>query len=282
MQFGRIEHFAEVAFSLPADFPGAALALPAPCVLHASRTHIGLPVWGKKAFVGPLYPEKTKPADYLKAYGQIFSLIELNATHYRVPEVQKIEAWCNDVPGHFLFCPKIPQSISHSKVPQVAELRAFAERIAHFGARLGPCFMQFPDYADVSWKRTVFELTRAFPHRLALELRHPDWFRDPHTGSASTALTSYLASKGIGFVLTDTPGRRDVLHMARTAPFAFVRFLGNSLHPTDFTRISDWATRLQRWGRESQLETFFFLHQPAELDCMPLYRALRAQVDLAT
>jgi uncharacterized protein YecE (DUF72 family) len=225
--------------------------------------------------VGSVYPAGTKAAQFLRAYGQTFGAVELNATHYGVPEASRIAAWCAEVPEAFVFCPKVPQSISHVREPKIRELLAFAERVQCFGARLGPCFLQFPEYADHSWKRTVFELTRVFPHRLALELRHEDWFADPRS---TGRVLDYLASKNIALVLTDTPGRRDVLHMARTAPFTFVRFLGNSLHPTDFSRLDDWANRLGRWSHEAAQETFFFMHQPNEVEGFALHQHMRARL----
>lgn len=264
MQFGRVDQIEGIDFALPADFPVARAALPdgGACVRYA-----GLPVWAKKEFVGPIYPAGTGSAQMLAAYGARFPALELNPTHYGVPDEKRIAGWCAQVPAHFRFCPKVPQAISHTREPDVAALLAFAERMRVFGDKLGPCFMQFPDYADTSWRRTVFELTRAFPLPLAVELRHPSWFAD---GELLSKFTAYLASRDIAFVITDSAGRRDVVHMANTASFAFVRFLGNALHPSDFSRVDAWAERLKAW--EPRLRSaYFFLHQQEETQCLPLY-----------
>lgn len=231
-------------------------------------------MWGSKSFVGPVYPPGTKTADFLRAYGDRFRAIELNATHYRMPECARIDTWCQQVPVDFKFCPKVPQSISHSLEPNLKEWALFAERVSGFGDRLGPCLLQFPDYADKRWRRTVFELTRRFPHPLAIELRHPSWFEDT---VSFERLVTYLREHAIGFAMTDTPGRRDVLHMVRTAPFSFIRFLGNNLHPTDFPRVEAWCSRLLEWETQGTL-TYFFLHQPNEVNCMPLYQRMQARL----
>jgi len=77
-------------------------------------------------------------------------------------------------------------------------------------------------------------------------------------------LLSYLRDNNMGAVITDTAGRRDCAHMYLTIPKAFIRFVGNSLHPTDFTRIDDWVKRLKYWLNNGLKELFFFVHMHDE------------------
>ena len=75
-----------------------------------------------------------------------------------------------------------------------------------------------------------------------------------------------LREMKVGTVITDTSGRRDVLHMRLTTPVAFIRFVGNNLHPTDYKRIDDWVGRLKLWI-DSGIETiYFFIHNHEELN----------------
>jgi uncharacterized protein YecE (DUF72 family) len=267
MHFGRIEAFEHADYRLGPHriVSDRKAAAPGRC--------IGLPVWGNKAFVGALYPEGTRAKDFLREYGRRFSCIELNATHYAMPDADKIRAWCNDVPDGFEFCPKFPKALSHTRTPDLGLLRSYADRLTAFGAKLGPSFLQFPEYADKSWKRAVFELSRAFPHKLAVELRHPDWFHDP---AGTAKLCAYFTDHNIAFVITDTPGRRDVVHMQCTADTIFIRFLGNGLHASDFERIAAWSACMEAWTL-AEKRTYFFLHQQNELDCLPLYKALMGE-----
>jgi len=46
-------------------------------------------------------------------------------------------------------------------------------------------------------------------------------------------LVNFLHDNNIGAVITDTAGRRDCAPHASTIPKAFIRYVGNSLHPTD-------------------------------------------------
>jgi uncharacterized protein YecE (DUF72 family) len=53
--------------------------------------------------------------------------------------------------------------------------------------------------------------------------------------------------------------------MKLTTPTAFVRWVGNSLHKSDFDRIDAWIERIELW-LDSGLETlYFFIHQHDEL-----------------
>lgn len=66
-------------------------------------------------------------------------------------------------------------------------------------------------------------------------------------------------------VITDVAGRRDVSHGSLTAPFAFVRFVGDDLHATDFTRLDAWVDRLISWRAQGLEEAYFFVHQTDDL-----------------
>jgi uncharacterized protein YecE (DUF72 family) len=74
-----------------------------------------------------------------------------------------------------------------------------------------------------------------------------------------------LEKYGASTVITDVAGRRDVAHMALTSGQVLVRFVGNDLHPTDFTRLDDWAERLTDWFSRGLKECYFFTHEPDNL-----------------
>ena len=68
----------------------------------------------------------------------------------------------------------------------------------------------------------------------------------------------------MGYVITDTAGRRDCAHMHLTVPKAFIRYVGNSLHPTDNTRIDAWVDRMKYWLDKGMEELYFFMHMHDE------------------
>ncbi|MEO6759516.1 MAG: DUF72 domain-containing protein, partial [Saprospiraceae bacterium] len=44
-----------------------------------------------------------------------------------------------------------------------------------------------------------------------------------------------------------------------------IRFVGNGLQPSDFTRIQAWAGRLADWFTAGLREAYFFTHEPDNL-----------------
>ena len=75
-------------------------------------------------------------------------------------------------------------------------------------------------------------------------------------------LLDLLAEHNAGTVITDVAGRRDVLHLGLSSHCAMIRFVGNSLHPTDYLRIDRWLDLLVQWMSEGLREIYFFSHQP--------------------
>ena len=49
-----------------------------------------------------------------------------------------------------------------------------------------------------------------------------------------------------------------------TMPKTFIRFVGNSLHPTDLPRIDDWVNRIKYWLDNGIREVYFFMHMHDE------------------
>jgi uncharacterized protein YecE (DUF72 family) len=45
---------------------------------------------------------------------------------------------------------------------------------------------------------------------------------------------------------------------------AFIRFVGNSLHPTDYTRIDDWVKRIKKWLSKGIERVYFMMHMHDE------------------
>lgn len=237
----------------------------------ATKFYLGTPAWGHKNWIGKIYPPKTKPADFLSFYAKSFNSIELNSSHYGIPNEGTVSKWMAAVGPDFLFCPKLLQQMSHYDQGLLdAKLQnqwfAFLESLQE---KRGPCFAQFPPHFDYSKKAILFRFLEQWPtdFELALEFRHPSWFKD---GEVLPALTEYLQKKGargkgIGLVITDVAGRRDVLHASVSAPFTMLRFIGNDLHPTDFQRAKLWAERFSELSNAGMQRAFFFVHEPDDI-----------------
>ena len=222
--------------------------------------YLGATGWSMKQWVGKWYPKGTKTADYLREYAKQFNTIELNTTHYRIPTDDLVSRWVEAVPDDFRFCPKLPQHISHRNDFGLAQghLTNFVRSLDGMGEKMGCAFAQLPPYYDASRLEHLTGLLDRWPRLLplAVEVRHESWFADPF---ATEALMDALAARGVAAVITDVSGRRDVLHGYVTAPRTMVRFVGNGLIDSDYTRLADWAVKLKEWNLP---EAYFFPHEP--------------------
>ena len=93
----------------------------------------------------------------------------------------------------------------------------------------------------------------------AIELRHESWFKND---LLLKQLCNYFYKNNLTLLLTDTAGRRDVLHQRLTTKTAFIRFVANDLHPTDYIRMNEWIVRLKHWIDNGLKELYFFIHTP--------------------
>lgn len=263
MDFGKLTDLSGVDFRLPPDHPGTFVTLggvPSPAGFSVFHGGTG---WGNPSWVGKWYPGNAKQKDFLHHYARQFNTIELNTTHYRIPETNTIRQWRESVPDGFLFCPKVPQVISHRRRLHQAErdVLAFCASISGLEEKLGPSFLQLPPDFGLDMLPRLRQFLASWPDEIPLmvEFRHPAWFGGlPKAEEAFDLLAHY----GFGTVITDVAGRRDVLHQHLTNATLMLRFVGNLLHPTDFTRFTDWAIRISQWRAQGLERAILFLHQP--------------------
>ncbi len=95
---------------------------------------------------------------------------------------------------------------------------------------------------------------------LAVELRNTDWFNDEE---ASEWIYDLFEKYEVSNIVTDTAGRRDLLHMRLTSPVAFVRYVGAN-HESDYQRLDDWIARIKIWKAQGLEKLYFFVHQNLE------------------
>ncbi len=267
MEFGRVteKELKGIDFILPAD-PVFNNAILKGKRAKDPKVYIGCAKWGRKEWVGKIYPKGAKEKDFLDYYVQHYNCIELNATHYKIYAPEQIAKWDEKAKGKdFLFCPKVPQAISHYSGFNNTDVltTSFLEGIMAFGKHLGPIFLQVSDKYSPQRKENLFNYLRSLPTDLSffLEVRHPDWFADT---TVRDELFTTLKKLKIGAVITDTSGRRDCAHMYLTVPKTFIRYVGNSLDPTDYTRIDEWIERIKYWLDNGLQEIYFFMHMHDE------------------
>ena len=229
------------------------------------KVYIGCAKWGRKEWIGKLYPKGTSDTQLLDEYVKHYNAIELNATHYKLYNPADIKKWAAKARDNdFLFCPKFYEGISH--VGNLKDKKfltdTFLSGVTAFEKNLGPVFLQLSDKFGPKRKEELYQYLASLPKDVTsfLEVRQSEWFLQPHFSE----LLSHLEKLKIGLVITDTAGRRDCCHMHLTMPRAFIRFVGNSLHPTDYKRIDDWVQRIQYWLNNGLTELYFFMHMHDE------------------
>jgi len=123
-------------------------------------------------------------------------------------------------------------------------------------------FLQVSDKFAPKRKEELYHYLETLPKdvQFFLEVRHPDWFIEPN----QQELFTVLKKLNIGAVITDTAGRRDCCHMHVTIPKTFIRYVGNSLHSSDYKRIDAWIARIKYWLDNGMQEIYFFMHMHDE------------------
>lgn len=265
MEFGKVADVDAVDFTLPPD-DKITIELFKTLKKHKKKpeVYIGCAKWGRPDWIGQIYPKGTKAADFLKHYTTHFNSIELNALFYQLFPKAMIEKWAGYAGADFRFSPKFSNYITHIKRLKDAEEATdeFLTTISYFGPKLGTSFIQLGDNFLIKNFDTVATYLKKLPRDfdVSIEFRHTDWFK----GMASDEMFELMKESGITSVITDTSGRRDVLHMKLTTPKAFIRFMGNGLHRTDYERLNDWVNRLKIWMDEGLETVYFYIHQHDE------------------
>lgn len=269
MKFGKVEDPGSIDFTLPPDHPQTKEVLQNFASQSFNNVSIGCAKWNRKDLKN-FYPRGTK--EELTYYSTQFNSIELNATFYRMWPVEQFQSWRDKTGDDFKFFPKVPRLISHIKRLANADelVTDYTANLLGLEQKLGMVFLQMPENFQPKWMERIPEFFKKWPREipLAFEVRHQDWHQDE---AVSDELNSILKEYNIANVITDSAGRRDLLHMRLTSDTAFIRYNGAN-HDSDYTRLDDWVDRLEDWYDQGLKNVYFFVHQNLE-EASPLLSA---------
>lgn len=275
VKFGKVENPEAYNTDLPSDHADTQKVLQSSSG-ELPKVFIGCPRWAKAELKG-FYPKGVK--DELSYYSTQFNAIELNAYYYRIFPSNVVEGWYERSSPSFVFFPKVPQLISQFRRLKNCEheLNDFFASISNFKEKLGTVFLQMNDNYG---PEHMLDLTHFVSHwptdvPLTVELRHPGWYSDT---VVFNELCAMLQAYQVGHTITDTLGRRDLVHMRLTNSSCFVRFTGAN-HASDFTRIDDWYERLTEWKDQGIQQINFFIHQTIERDLQLLSARLIQKIN---
>lgn len=264
MKFGKVENPEKLDLRLPDDHLDTARVLDQKGDSGKPNIYIGCAKWNKTDLKN-FYPKGTGNKE-LEYYSTQFNSIELNAFFYRIFPTTTVDKWYDRSTPDFKFFPKVPQLISQFKRLRNcdAELDDYLRSVSHFKEKLGTCFLQMhptfgPDKFD-DLANFILKWPEDVP--LSVELRHTDWYNDSFIAGQLYAL---LEENNISNTITDTAGRRDLIHMRLTTPSCFVRYTGAN-HSSDYNRLDDWFERLRLWIDLGIKDINFFVHQNMEVE----------------
>jgi uncharacterized protein YecE (DUF72 family) len=242
---------------------------------------LGCAVWAYKEWVGDLFPPGSRSTDFLSLYSQRFTSVEGNTTFYSTPDSATVNRWVAETPDSFQFCFKLSRNITHRGflMPNRLEAIAFLDRFAPLGKRLGPYFAQLPPSYGPDQFEDLAAFLNAWPQqkaRLAIEVRHVDWFQPPHCDR----LHALLQELGIGRVLLDSRPIYECpddpqLHSERrkpqlplqfttTADFSVIRYISHPDQDFNDRYLREWSGQIDAWLRQGKL-IYFFVHCPLEV-----------------
>ena len=207
------------------------------------RIHIGTQGWNYDAWVGPFFPDGTRPADFLSVYSRAFSSVEVDSTFYGVPSPTTFQSWYDRTPKDFIFSLKLPQEITHEQRlrDSLGIGETFYEGARELRHKLGPVLVQLgPDF-DPGELPALVDFVGKIPSdiRFTIEFRHRGWFTE--------GVIALLRDRNIGLTLVDgrwVP-RKLMLSLAHrpTSDFVYIRLMGPNRDLVDYSRIQVDRTR---------------------------------------
>jgi len=198
---------------------------------------------------GSFYPEDLPAKQMLRYYAERLTAVEINNTFYRMPTDKLLAGWAEQVPADFAFVLKAPRRITHElRLRDAADtVRAFGERAAKLGPRLGPALFQLPPFFKKDLA-LLSEFLAAVPTglRAAFEFRHESWLADDVYDALRAREAALCIAEAEDFAVP----------LVATAPWGYLRLRRQDYVDED---IAAWAERIraQPWS-----ETYvFFKHE---------------------
>ena len=205
---------------------------------------LGTSAFQADGWQGAFYPRGTKTADYLTYYATKFDSVEVDSTFYHAPSAATVEGWARKTPDNFVFALKVPQVVTHQKVPVDCdtEFDDFVKVADLLGHKLGPMLFQFGYF-----NRSVFTSRAQFVARLrpflrklpqgykfAIEIRNKHWL--------TTGFFKLLREHNVAYALTDQswmPRASEIFAKVDpiTADFTYIRWLGDRKGIEQVTKV---------------------------------------------
>ncbi len=182
------------------------------------KIYIGTMGWSYDFWKGNFYSEDAK--NLLTEYAKNFDTVEMDNTFYRIPSIDTVKNWKEEVPDNFIFTAKFPRKITHIKMLEDCkdDSEVFINHMSLMGNKLGPLLIQLPP----SFKPEKFKILKDFlaalpKRRFAIEVKSKKWLDEK--------FYNLLRDNGIALVLIDHPWMPQMNTI--TADFTYIRWEGD-------------------------------------------------------
>ena len=188
---------------------------------------LGTSGYSFRDWVGPFYPEGTRPSDMLGYYAERFDTVEINGTYYGILSPEAARSMVERTPDDFRFVLKLHSSMTHGRDATDDLWRQYSEMLDPFAGsgKLSCLLAQFPfsfrsSAGALDYVLSLGDRTGGIP--LAVEMRHDSWYED---GSMER-----LSEAGMAPVSVDLPR---LPHLPPPVPvggkpFGYVRLHGRN------------------------------------------------------
>jgi len=212
---------------------------------------VGCSGWSYKDWVGPFYPEGTKPGAMLAEYTCHFDTVEINSTFYRIPPENMVKSWVKRTSPDFLFSTKLYQGITHKN--EMRSVRPiydqFMTGILPLQSRTGSVLIQMPQRFKASEENyALLEDFLSLLHEnvdFTAEFRDRSWFEEK--------TFDMLESYNVAFCVVSQPQFKGLIppEPVITADHGYVRFHG---------------LNYKKWYAGDGSERYNYLYSKEELD----------------
>jgi uncharacterized protein YecE (DUF72 family) len=223
-----------------------------------THIYVGTSSWSDHT---DFYPEGLPKNQQIRFYAQVFPIVEINSTYYRMMPERNFRLWAERTPPGFVFDVKPFRQLTwhdRKNPPQdevMDEFRRSMQPLRDAG-KLGAVTFQFPPWftflpSNVEYIRQARE---SLPDdRVCVEFRHRSWLDGDHVPHLIETLRDY----GVGLTVVDEPqlgsGSVPTVLEVTTPDLSLVRFHGRN-YKTWYKKVKRTADRFDYLYSEEELE----------------------------
>ena len=233
---------------------------------------IGTSGYSFKNWVGPFYPENTKPSGMLDYYTGQFKTVEINSTYYRIPHPKVFEGIAKKIPIDFDVIVKVNRELTHNKNHDVSTMRDIFIAVDGLirAGKLKGFLAQFPysfkfEHENLKHVMNARRACRGFP--LFVEFRHSGWLTDE--------VYKTLAESDIGYVNVDEPPLSDLVppQTLVTNGTGYIRFHGRNTrawwdpeagdrydYEYSAEELQEWLPLVKKVSESARSDTYLFFN----------------------